>query len=450
MKTVFAKYLLINGRKINCKVLAADESFASRPYLLCIPGGPGFGLASTEAFTNQLEKQAKALQIPLPNVILFDPLGCDSSDTANDIDEEYSMYNFTEIAANVVENVKEELCPNQPMDLRVYGGSFGSLTAMDIPLHRPQWVINDATIHLKQIISLVGPNGAGEKEYSRQYLEDNFKHHPNYHHIKLALNKLLDGKIQDKDDYIQSIVINLAPLYSEENEKLLNSYLGKLLRNYHRQLIPIMKGINYLIKKIGLSSDKLDYMIMGLDGCSLEVLNQFFKTDMNGFNLTDNISKNLSLYNQIPISLISCINDHMVNYKTAEGINQLLPNSSAAIILNDKHMATKGPSKDTVEKIILGMLTSKIPEQALASPQINHHTVTANFQQQIELLNNSNKENALANSTKMLFSTLGLPKQNVVVSDPNVTRVINNSSSLVSAKNDPEEDIHVEFKMNLN
>ncbi|MGQ3888032.1 hypothetical protein ACQUW5_03235 [Legionella sp. CNM-1927-20] len=402
MQVIFDKHIFINSRKIYCKVLAPTEHIEQNHYLLCISGGPGFGLISTDLFTRNLERQAKAQHVSLPNIILFDPLGCDKSDRAKDIVREYSMYNFTEIAAKVVEAVKEELCPHQAMNLRVYGGSFGSMTAMDIPAHRPQWLTDDTSIHLRQIISLVGPNGAGEKEYSRKYLE-RFKQHPNYDAIKLALDKLLHGKIEDKDDYIQNIVVNLAPLYSEENEKLLNSNLGRLIKNYYRQLIPLMKGVNYLANKMGLKLDKLDYMIMGLDGCSIEVLNQFFLTDMNGFNLTDNVRKNVSLYNRVPICLISCTQDHMVDCRTAEEINKVLPKSSAAIILNDKHMATKGPTKGILEKIIIGLLTNSIPEEALQSPQVNRHTVTVDFQQKIKLLN-TNSQNE---STKQLLTSLG-------------------------------------------
>lgn len=414
MRIVLDEKIEINGRKIYCKVLGATSTLdTNKPFLLCIPGGPGFGHTLTELTAKNLEKKANTGGISMPNVILFDPLGCENSDPAKDIVAEYNMTNFGDIAAKVVECVKSKLCPNQPMDLRVYGGSFGSMTAMDLPMHRPQWLNDSSDIRMKEIISVVGPNGADDLEYARKYLDENFKQHAQYETLKIALNKILDGTIKDRDDYIKNVVFNLAPLYSDQHEKMLKSVPGKILKNFYHQVIPVMRAVNFIFKKLSLDNSDLEFMLMALTGCSIDVLNQFFRTQQNGFNLIENISQNLDLYKRVPICLISCTRDHMVDYKTALRINQLLPSTSAAIIFNEKHMLNKGPAKELYDNIFLGLLEGRMAVATFNDPKISQYSVSDEFLNVLARLNQSEKK-ALTSSTGKTFSTLGVNEVSIV------------------------------------
>jgi pimeloyl-ACP methyl ester carboxylesterase len=151
MFTIINKQIQINGRQIYCQVQFNGEGYSLEslkdrpvPVVLVLPGGPGYSADSIKPVADALTDCV---------TILFDPLGCGRSDPAQDYNHEYSIDNFTEIAAQVVEAVKQET--HIPFsDLRIIGSSFGSFLAMNFPVIRPQWLEeNDTGIQIKQIIS---------------------------------------------------------------------------------------------------------------------------------------------------------------------------------------------------------------------------------------------------------------------------------------------------------
>jgi pimeloyl-ACP methyl ester carboxylesterase len=374
MRTLADEKININGRNIHYKVLSSSSTPANQPFLLCIQGGPGFSSLSMELAMADLEKQATAAKLPMPNLIFFDPVGCGQSDKAEDVALEYSMQNYSEIAARVVEHVKEKFSPNNTMDLRIYGGSFGGMAVMDLPVHRPKWLDDDAEIRLRQIIANVPPNGAGDREYARKFVEDNFKDHPDYPEIIENLNKLLEGKIASEDEYLR-FVFALAPLYSDSLEKTKKSFFGKMLLNHAQGTIGAMKVANKII-----GSNSLTFMIEGLTGCSLDVLNQFFRTEHSGFNLTQQVRDHIELYAKLPICMIACNKDHMVDASTSLNVSKLLPDSCSAVILNDKHQSRGGPAREVFSKVLLGLISGgSIPMIELENPVIAQHTVTGRF-----------------------------------------------------------------------
>lgn len=381
MYTIIDEMLDINGRKIHYKVLSPTATVEHRPFLLCVQGGPGFSSMSVEMSMKAFAQDVEEVHGEMPNLIFYDPVGCGASDKAKDIAAEYTMANYTEQAAKVVEAVKAKLIPNQTMDLRASGGSFGALTVMDLPMHRPQWLEENSDIRLRLILSNVGPDGAGTKDHAKRFLDANFKDHPDYQQIRTALYKLLDGKIVDQDDYLR-FVFNLAPLYSDALANIKNSFIGKLLMKYPHGVISALKFVNWFVR-----SDKIAFMIEGMTGCSLDVINHFFGGDFGGFSLTQQIAANRDLYAKVPISLIASARDHMVDPGTALAINKLLPDSSAAIIFDDKHQIGRGPNQIIFNAIGYGLIcNSRIPADAIAQPAIVSHTVTEKFQRLLAAL----------------------------------------------------------------
>lgn len=381
MYIIIDEMVNINGRNIHYKVASSSKTPENRPYLLCVQGGPGFSSLTMELAMAEIEKKAKEENVPMPNVIFYDPVGCGSSDKPEDIAAEYTMTNYTEMAASVVEAVKATLSPQQPMDLRLYGSSFGAMTVMDLPMHRPQWLDENADIRLRQITANVCPNGADTKVYGREFLEKHYVNHPEYQEMRTALDKIYDGTIKDHDDYLHC-VFSLAPLYSDSLEKTRNSLFGKMLMKHPHAMIAILKTINKILK-----SDGLAVIIEGLTGNSLDVSNQFFGSDFGGFNLTEQVADHLGLYSKVPICLIASANDHTVDPMTSLHINELLGNSSAAIILNDKHQANRGPNKAMFMQLGLGLICKgHIPEEVLTHAVINQQTVTEEFQRQLSAL----------------------------------------------------------------
>jgi pimeloyl-ACP methyl ester carboxylesterase len=371
MITLFHQKIEINGRKILCKVLSPTATIDNRPYMLCVPGGPGFGHHSMTSFINSLEEKARENHAEMPNVILYDPLGCGESDKAEDIVTEYCMNNFTEIAAKVVEAVKAKFCPTQQMDLRLYGGSFGAMTVMDLVMHRPEWLEESSDIRLRQIIASVLPNGVGDAHYTGKFIQDHFKYDVNYPAIALASYRLVNGLIKDQNEYIQTVVF-LAPLYSADHARIAQSIPGIIIRHFHRVVIPIMRACASIGKFLGFNTEKLDFIIEGLTGCSLSVLNQFFKTYHSHISIAENVENNLEYYKKTQITMISCNRDHMANPKIAEEIHAMLPETSTTIILNESHQARQGKNKDAVEDIYLGTICQgKLTQETLEHKVVN-------------------------------------------------------------------------------
>src|SRR3990167_3074879 len=163
-----------------------------------------------------------------------------------------------------------------------------------------------------------------------------------------------------------------------------NGFVGKLLMKYPRAVISALKFVNKIVR-----SDMITMMIEGMTGCSLDVINHFFGGDFGGFNLTQQITNNRELYSKVPICLIASAKDHMVDSAAALAINEMLPNTSATIIFNDKHQIGRGPNKALFDQIYLGLICNgRIPAVALQQPEsvITRQTVNEHFQHQLAAL----------------------------------------------------------------
>lgn len=442
MNIIVDEMIKINGRNIHYKVASPSKTLENRPYLLCVQGGPGFSSLTMELAMADIEKQAKKENAPMPNVIFYDPVGCGSSDKPEDIAAEYTMANYTEMAASVVEAVKATLSPQQPMDLRLYGGSFGAMTVMDLPMHRPNWLEENSDIRLRQITANVCPNGADTKDYGRKFLEEHYADHPEYQEMRSALDKVYNGTIEDHDDYLRC-VFSLAPLYSNSLEKARNSLFGKLLMKHPHKMIAMLKAVNKIF-----GSDALSVIIEGLAGNSLDVANQFFGSDFGGFNLTAQVADHRALYSKVPICLIASAHDHTVDPKTSLNINQLLGNSSAAIILNDKHQANHGPNKAIFMQLRLGLICEgHIPEAVLRHTAVNQHTVTEQFQRQLSALTQPiQRQDSTSRALSVLSRQTGaastsLTHSHVGKDKEEVTATLGNSEAVVAANdNAPMND----------
>lgn len=412
MYTLVDEKISINDRNIHYKVKSPTKGLNNRPYLLCVQGGPGFSSRSMEVVMADLEKEAAKLSLPMPNLIFFDPVGCGQSDKAEDVAAEYTMQNYSEIAARVIEHVKGKFSPNSVMDLRICGGSFGGMSVMDLPVRRPQWLDENANVRLREIVAIVAPNGVGNTEYTYKFVEDNFADHPDYQQIRDNLEMLFDGKFANQDDYLR-FVFALAPLYSNELEKTRNSFIGKFLMKHPHGSISAMKFLNGIF-----NSDTLGMMIEGLSGCSLDVMNQFAKTNFSGFNMIQQVSEHRDLYAKIPICMIACSKDHMANPQVSRDIAALLPDSCAAIILKDKHQAHSGPAREVFSKILLGVICdSHIPESVLDHSEVESKCVSENFNKRLRKLKSPL---AVKNSTVRTFSALsidGIVAQQVTLPD---------------------------------
>ncbi|MFC3909746.1 alpha/beta hydrolase [Legionella dresdenensis] len=331
----------------------------NKPYILLIPGGPGFSHIAMKDLVASLEQQNKAAESPY-HFILFDPLHCGRSDKAKDFEAEFTVENYAEIAAQVVEAVQEKL-NLEKMDLRIIGRSFGSMTAMSMPACRPQWILKaDSQIVLNQLISIAGPINHHSIEQSIAYVREHYKDRPDYNEIVESVEKLMTGSIQNSLDYQQSIVRNLAPLYADKYETLKEETEGKMLKD-HPDLT------RHFLSFMSLFSSKHAEMYDSLTGCSIELLNYFFKHRFNQFDLQEKIAKYKEVYEKLMIICISGSRDYAANpANNASLLHKQLPQSLTEVNFDSKHSINADHPTDypdLINKALQGRLTAKNLDQ---------------------------------------------------------------------------------------
>ena len=114
------------GYQVYCKVTGSD--FDNQPFVLVIPGGPGFGYRSVEPSVNALLDQARKHKKKPFHYIIFDPIHCGKSDRVgqDEFVKTFTVANYAEMAAQLVEALQCQL-NLKTIELHIMGGSFGGL-----------------------------------------------------------------------------------------------------------------------------------------------------------------------------------------------------------------------------------------------------------------------------------------------------------------------------------
>lgn len=400
--------LNIHDRQIYCKVTGQPGSAQDdQPYVLVESGGPGFGHELTELYIKSLIPLAAKENASLPHFIFYDHLGCGQSDKAVDDNKEYTVDHFTDLAAELVTAIKNKFHLTH-MNLYVEGGSFGSLVAMNFPARKPEWLDPQSAIQLKQVTSKVGPKGSGMAQYTFDFLQEHYSGHPNFEKIFNAQKKLFSGEIKNQADYVQNFVLPMASLYVKDvNKSRFNQALQRLIAHFPHTTIKVLDWTNRFFKTLGIEIESLNFADIMLGKCSIDVLNHFFKTNFNGFNILETVKQNKASYEQIPIGLISASEDHVVDYKIAEDINRELPHSSAAIIFKEPHMLSKGPSKKIYDQLNYDLLVQgRIPAADVSDPVIISHTVSEEFNKRLAAAHTNQADARQESSTAILMTAM--------------------------------------------
>ncbi|MCE3044182.1 alpha/beta fold hydrolase [Legionella sp. 16cNR16C] len=411
------KLKIKQGYEIYCQVTGnkADD----RPYVLLIPGGPGFTHVAMEELAESLTKASKKAGRQPPHFILFDPLHCGRSDKAKDFEAEFNVENYAEIAAQVVEAVQEKLNLSK-MDLRLMGRSFGSMTAMSMPPCRPQWINDpDSTIRLNQLVSIVGPISHQAIEQSTTYVEQNYTYRTDFEELKFSVNKLMTGTIQNALDYQQHIACGLAPLYADKYEKLKEEWVGQMMMNHP-------DFTRNLLWCFSWASPSCAGMYDSLTGCSLDVLNYFFSHHFNQFNLLEKISAHKGLYQAFPICCVSGSRDYVAEPRiNASLLYEQLPESLTEINFDSKHsISADHPDvyPELLELLVRGTLSEDYLERHSQGNKkaIDSYNLAHSFKQQAEAIRQLQPEVKVSKpqiTKKSRFHFFGFQEPLVDVSD---------------------------------
>lgn len=444
------KKITVNGKQIFCKVTGeAGSEKDGQPYILVITGGPGFSHELTERYVEQVIPIAAQEQRKLPHFIFYDHLGCGESDKATDPEQEYTLNYFTDLAAHLVENV-QDLLKLKEIQLYVEGGSFGSLIAMKFPERKPEWLAPDSAIKLKQITSKVGPNGAEAEKYAFDFLQAYYANHPNYADMLAAEKKLFSGTIKDKADYVQNFVIPMAPVYAKDIDKsFLNRALKRFVSYFPNATLRGLDWTNRFLTKLGLPINGIHFADIMLGKCSIDVLNHFFKTDFDNFNLIESIKQHNTLYQKIPICLIYAGKDHMVDEQIAHTIQQLLPDTSATIIFDEPHMLSAGASKNIYAKLNYDLfVTGYIHPADVDYPAIKSHTISAAFNQFLSIAHHPEAiQTRSETSTTTVLRAMPEPLYENNLAENNTKDVANSQKApLISKTDEPTMTPTLNFK----
>lgn len=382
------KKLNINGRGIYCKVTGeAGSANDGQPFFLMIQGGPGFDHYAVFSGHAIYARYFKGIQ---PHFIYFDPLGTGNSDQPQDKKSEYTVNNFTEITAKLIEAIKSELNIKQ-LDLRIYGRSFGSVIAMTLPSLRPEWTTESSSIQLRQIVSSSGPSKSSNVTDIMQFVEKHYNTDSNYDNIRRSVLKLLFGEIKDKEDYIRNIALTLAPLYSDKNATKLNNPLEKKLVVSHPMKTLALLHTMHSIRP----TPSLNYILYNLEGCNHELLNYFFASGFDQLDLPALIRSHADIYRRIAICVVSSDLDYIANSESnAVPVTNALPHDIALIVLHAKHDygADLPDTDDYINRCLLAM--GYLDEDTL----FTHKSVTTcylpeTFRQKLKSLKHVNESN---------------------------------------------------------
>ena len=320
------KIAIASGYNIRCKITGKEGAANDgKPYVLLIPGGPGYTHKSMETTYLNIVESLKSEGRELPHFIFFDPLSCGESDMARDPDSEYTILSFTNIAAEVVEAIQTHLEIPQ-VNLKVMGRSFGSIIAMHFPVTR-NWSSQEGSIYLNKIFSLSGPiyNHTFSHDRTIQFIEENF---PNLDqkNIKDALDKLHTGNIKSRSDYISEVCIKLAPLYNR-------SYDG--LMNYLPYLASCPKALEWLTFLLSFNSF-FEKMYHSFTGCNFELMNHFFGEDYNGLDLPKLIEEHIEKYKAYEIFCLVGSKDYISFYNLhVKPLIKILPTTLSGISFSE-------------------------------------------------------------------------------------------------------------------
>lgn len=345
--TMNGKVKTQSGYGIYVKILSTQEVLDEHDhYLLMIQGGPGFGHTALQPWVNSFAQQRSSTPI---HFILFDPLNCGLSDEASDPDKEFTVEYYAELASQLVEAVYIELELTH-MNLSILGGSFGSMTAMTMPAMRPEWVMGDSSIQLNQLISLAGPISWQSIVDSRAYVEKHYSNHPKLQNYLESMDKLYQGNIESRDDYIHNVVYQLGSLYTMKYEDFDKTLPGWFLYNCTDLTMWCLGLLSYFSEQIG-------YMYQTLNDCNLTILNSFFRNNFNNFNLLNIIKDNLSIYQKINICSISGQWDHLAPPETnAFVLLDTLPENMSCIIVQARHTLTTDGFMTPITTIVGALL----------------------------------------------------------------------------------------------
>lgn len=403
MKNVyFEQKVVINDRQIKVLVTGTENSIKTnqQPFILFIAGGPGCSYKAFIPIVNKILAHAEKNHITPPNFIFFDSLGCGESDDAKDRAKEYTMANFNEIAAQVVEKTKAALNLKK-MDLSVWGVSYGSMTAMCLPLVRPSWVNKESDIAIQQIIAESFCNGEDTWDHALELVDQLFKDHPRFTEIRKALERDLSGEA--KEEELLDLSFMEAPIYADQTEKVVNSFAGKLVKKYPRFVSRMMTVFNKLIH-----ADDMDAAIAMLN-LNVSQAHHFCKNKYDHLNIAQLALAHRELYTQFPICFLSGAQDVIANPKYNAELIQPYFTNMASIVFNSKHQIEA--DRPEYIKIIHDLLfEQRVDQENLAkhslstvtdqSPAINRSSLPDDFLNQLAGLR-SPREGVLSTSAKL-------------------------------------------------
>jgi pimeloyl-ACP methyl ester carboxylesterase len=279
-------HIIIHDRKIRCKVTGAPGSANDgAPFILEINGGPGQGMSSkTSDYFSHDQNGAAAF-----HWILFDSLGCGESDAADHPDTEYTVDHFTEIAASVVEGVAKQLQLKQ-INLRVVGGSFGGLIALNMPSIRPQWTNPKSPIRLQAIFPFMAPLGMKDC-MSKEFLLTHYANDPRLPDYEYALNRILAGDVKDRNDFISNVIARISFIYGKAYDTLFFKTCLAILKKFPNSLKNFLKALSHIKRFRNFAVSSYDFLY----NFSFEVNNAFFASKFGGFELEDKFKNNPEL-----------------------------------------------------------------------------------------------------------------------------------------------------------
>lgn len=328
---IFSGHIDVNGRQIYAEIIRSPHAHITNQVVFFVPGGPGFG--GTEANLTDVTRMyqlAHENNLALPHMIMFDPLGTGKSEAAHDLSE-YNLENYALLNIGLLDELRQ-LMGYDKLRVNLIGGSFGGIMVWKMK----QLMSHADHLQLMQMITIVGANGAGMRDYAMRFLEENVPEFERRQHMIAAQTKLFDGTINDQADYLSNFVLVMAGLYAGNGAAILETWQGRLIRQFPVLFAKTLSMLNSVIDTFGYEHPELRFQSHILDHCSVPVLNTFFRNNFDGFSVLDYVDPVRD--SDIPITLFTAEHDHVVDAGVALAVQSKLQDSSAVFVWTGPHM----------------------------------------------------------------------------------------------------------------
>lgn len=411
LPTLFAWKMTIDGYQIQVHMSSALPD-QHKTFVLFLPPAVMATAHLAQHYLKTLHTLASEQGKNLPHFIYFTvqtPLA-----TSLTLSQHIALY--SRFASQVMQYIRQQSAIDR-LQLIVHGEYFGSLVALNLPSHQPQWVTAERGIRLQHLFVRNVPGYfSGSKSNTRgvNLFQDFYLTLPKFSSILQALAALLVWKIPKKWDEVALSFLAVALIYTLDSKKWLNHLVIKLLRQHPIATVRCLLFWYRLKQKF---NHKKPPAALGTSTRRLSPETApAMETMAPTFNIYRQLQQHLLLYQQVPITFVVARCDPLSDWQLGQALAALLPKTSEFYLFNDNPWLASSMQVQCYEQLLLSYLAPPSEPTPTITQMLIDEAVAAQYVK--AALANNLAPTYPATSTQQIYRQLGPPEQHGVVPQP--------------------------------